>query len=101
MSAFKEVFDSEQADSAWYVQERFKDSIASDDLLSKSEKGGKAAKKKWMGRGQPGYAMGVWPLAFNEHIHGDQVCVRGETHVVVAAVVIFVILVITRGTVEQ
>ena len=46
MSAFKEVFDSEQADFAWYVQERFKDSIASVDLPNKSEKGGKAAKKK-------------------------------------------------------
>ena len=46
MSAFKEVFDSEQADFAWYVQERFNDSIASADLLNKSEKGGKAAKKK-------------------------------------------------------
>ena len=46
MSAFKEGFDSEQADFAWYVQERFKDSIASVDLPNKSEKGGKAAKKK-------------------------------------------------------
>ena len=46
MSAFKEVFDSEQADFVWYVQERFKDSIASVHTPKESETGGKAAKKK-------------------------------------------------------